>query len=248
MLDEEVRDRLRVAGFLHLKKVFGPTELGHVEALLDPLLERFEGLPSSRAHRPDAKEGGPHLIRDLNRASVELPALKETEVYRRSRELARDLLSVRRVGCSFDHVIYKDPGAGPVDWHQDQVYKTSVPRMRSVHLWIPFHPVGRENGCMQFVEGSHRGGLKPHRSVEGTRVLGSPPEEPYTAEMDLGDVSVHLPLTVHRSLPNRSSTTRRAWILHFSRFGRWEVITPRNVVDLVSQRFWRRRSHEAVSP
>lgn len=56
-----------------------------------------------------------------------------------------------------------------------------------------------------------RSGLVPHLVTEdsGSLYLDPDEEQVITCEMEPGDVSIHLPLTVHRSTPNESDEMRR---------------------------------------
>jgi ectoine hydroxylase-related dioxygenase (phytanoyl-CoA dioxygenase family) len=44
-----------------------------------------------------------------------------------------------------------------------------------------------------------------------------------------GDVIIHLPKTLHGSTTNAGAKTRKAWILHFSPYGRYEPVLPTNL-------------------
>jgi phytanoyl-CoA hydroxylase len=85
-------------------------------------------------------------------------------------------------------------------------------------MWLALDVVDEENGCMRYVGGSHRRGMRPHGR---TKTLGFsqgitdfPREEDLTAERYIsvqpGDVIVHHAMTIHRADANRSSRSRRA--------------------------------------
>ena len=83
-------------------------------------------------------------------------------------------------------------------------------------LWLALDPVDDENGCLRYVPGSHRKGIRAHHP---TSVLGfSQGICNYVAEDELreipiclapGDLVVHHGETIHRANPNRSATRHR---------------------------------------
>jgi phytanoyl-CoA hydroxylase len=115
-----------------------------------------------------------------------------------------------------------DNEATLVLWHQDagyteSVFKSqegSVDQLRMVNLWAPLVPATVENGCMQFIPGSHTLGAVPH--VQKNKFYLEIAEEHLKAragqavniELDPGDVVLFSNLLFHRGLPNRSTTVR----------------------------------------
>lgn len=54
-------------------------------------------------------------------------------------------------------------------WHQDSAYLRRVTfSRRRVHWWLPLHDVTIEQGCMQFVPGSHNSRRMSHVPVAPT--------------------------------------------------------------------------------
>lgn len=115
----------------------------------------------------------------------------------------------------------KMPGdeAFQVLWHQDAAYtdsfgaKGNVEVLRTVNCWSALVPARVENGCMQFIPGSHKAGLVPY--TQKTHYLEIAPEhlEPHLSksiniEMDPGDVVLFHNLLFHQGLPNHSKTIR----------------------------------------
>ena len=106
-------------------------------------------------------------------------------------------------------------------WHQDGGYTEhwhksedgDVSQLGMVNVWTPLVPVRVENGCMQFLAGTHLVGLLPHEEREF--YLEIPPQElePFRdqvvdIELDPGDVVVFDNMLCHRGLPNRSQSIR----------------------------------------
>jgi len=100
-------------------------------------------------------------------------------------------------------------------WHQDGGYTQSegVGEMKMVNVWTPLVPATTENGCMQFVPGTHKLGLVPHEKREhyleiAEGVLRGRTARAMAIELDPGDVVIFNNLLFHQGLPNHSKGVR----------------------------------------
>lgn len=104
-----------------------------------------------------------------------------------------------------------------VNWHQDGGYTaggdTGVNELRMVNVWTSLVPATVENGCMQFIPGTHRLGVVPH--IQDQHYLEIAPDhlQPRLAEAvdvvtEPGDVVLFHNLLFHQGLPNRSQGVR----------------------------------------
>lgn len=114
-------------------------------------------------------------------------------------------------------------------WHQDGgVVLPEADRTFTVTVWVAMTDATEENGCLEYSRRSHRSGLSFHCPTTGTArpaLAGSIPEEwidtdtVVTAPARRGDVLLHVPLTRHRSLPNRTGGIRWSFDLRYHRTG-----------------------------
>lgn len=104
----------------------------------------------------------------------------------------------------------------PTPPHQDGFYFCLKPD-EAVTMWIALDDVDEQNGCVRYLRGSHREGIRPHwRSA----VLGFsqtildfvPPDGPreFVGVVRRGDALVHHSATIHWAHANRSARQRRA--------------------------------------
>jgi ectoine hydroxylase-related dioxygenase (phytanoyl-CoA dioxygenase family) len=104
-------------------------------------------------------------------------------------------------------------------WHQDAGYTPGeAETLRMVNVWTPLVKARVENGCMQFVPGSHRQGVVEHERDQHylripERIMGPLEERVVDVELDPGDVVFFSNLLFHRGLPNRAGHVR--WSLDF---------------------------------
>jgi hypothetical protein len=232
-------------GFLVIHQVTTTEDLALVRSLLDALFDRFDALPAGVANDlAGAGAGAPPRIPDLIRPSRLEPRLRATLTYRRARALAAQLLGGAWWDAlyTFDHAIYKPPrNAAATPWHQDQAYAGYPEAPDAVHFWIPLQDATEANGCMWFVPGTHRGGVVPHEVVATrgrSRTLRASKVDEGAAvccPVAAGGATVHTPLTLHYTGANRTDAPRRAWILHFARFGRLGLLRPRNLMAKARQ-------------
>ncbi|MDF2720550.1 MAG: hypothetical protein K0Q59_225 [Paenibacillus sp.] len=108
-------------------------------------------------------------------------------------------------------------------WHQDAGYTennsgkqdsdTSINDFRMVNVWAPLVPARPENGCMQFIPGTHKLGVvrhehRTHYLEIAEDVLRPRLQEAIDVVLDPGDVVLFNNLLFHCGQPNRSGTIR----------------------------------------
>lgn len=112
---------------------------------------------------------------------------------------------------------------GVVAWHQDYSYWTRTVPMAHLTCWIGLDDATVDNGCLNYVPGSHRWELLP---ITGLAYDMNAIESVLTAdqqaafdkrvaiELEAGCAAFHHPLMVHGSYENRSERSRRALVLN----------------------------------
>ena len=136
--------------------------------------------------------------------------------------MAAAILRTKQVWRRFDGAVYKHPGGGEVEWHQDFAKSTLGAPRCSVHFWIPLNDHAVNAGTLLFVPGSHRIANTKERlgarlSSLGARPVGELEDvTPVGVPLSVGNFSIHTPWTMHGSSPNHSAQTRKALVLEFS--------------------------------
>lgn len=110
----------------------------------------------------------------------------------------------------------------PTPPHQDNYYFNLAPP-NVVTVWLALDPVDDANGCLRYVAGSHRRGVRPHgRSnvlgfSQGLTDYGDADRAAEVAvHLQPGDAVAHHGNTIHRAESNRSpSRHRRAFAMVF---------------------------------
>jgi ectoine hydroxylase-related dioxygenase (phytanoyl-CoA dioxygenase family) len=123
-----------------------------------------------------------------------------------------------------DQIFWKPPKqGGVVAWHQDYSYWTRTKPVAHLTCWCSLDDSTKENGCLQYIPGSHKWGLLPKPVIAG-ELQGIKDflndeqkkqfENPQYAEVKAGEAIFHHSLTLHGSGANTSSKPRRAFVIN----------------------------------
>jgi phytanoyl-CoA hydroxylase len=200
-------------GFVIVRQLLAPADFAELRANLDRYIrEVVSGLPDSDAFyldraRPETLKqmqhmGGDAYFREYTRQPHWLA-------------LARALVG-EEVAAQEPEWFNKPPGTqSPTPPHQDNYYFCLKPP-HVVTIWMALDPVDEENGCLRYVAGSHRRGIRPHARSnilgfsQGITDFGPADRTAEVAvQLQPGDVVAHHGETIHRADPNRSATRHR---------------------------------------
>ena len=115
----------------------------------------------------------------------------------------------------------KDPdNKGFVSWHQDAKYIGFEPH-NWVTAWLAVTDASEENGCMRMWAGTHKEKIREHKDTfnesnlltRGQAVQNVPLEKTIPNELKAGQLSLHHPMIVHGSTPNRSKSRRIGFVI-----------------------------------
>ncbi len=204
-------------GFVFLPGFLGTTEVAAVNQHLTALIrERVPAMPPDVAFYENPAE--PSTLKQIQSLYHYDPLFDSLMFGSRFEALASALLDDRVRGKNMQY-FNKPPRIGqPTPAHQDGYYFMLDPN-EAVTMWMALEPVDEENGCVRYVRGSHRRGLRPHGRTgvlgfsQGITDFGTPEDlanEVYFPTQP-GDLLVHHSLTIHRADGNQSAArTRKA--------------------------------------
>jgi hypothetical protein len=123
-----------------------------------------------------------------------------------------------------DQIFAKPPKkGGVVAWHQDYSYWTRTKPIAHLTCWCGLDDSTKENGCLQYIPGSHKWGLLPKPVIAG-ELQGIKDfldekqkkqfDNPRFAETKAGEAIFHHSLTLHGSGENKSDRPRRAFVIN----------------------------------
>lgn len=116
-----------------------------------------------------------------------------------------------------DKINFKLPGGNGFAPHQDAPAFTEQGQRQHITVMIAVDRATVENGCVEVVIGGHTHGTLPHTAPGGTIPEGIVRELVFSpVQLEPGDVLIFGSYIPHRSGPNLSSTSRRAFFLTFN--------------------------------
>jgi phytanoyl-CoA hydroxylase len=213
MFDPAIKSEYDRQGFVVVREFLSGDHLRTLQAELDRYISAVvPTLPDTNAFfhergRPETLKQMQHMDGDRFFADyarhTRWTALAETLVGEPAR-------------CESPEWFNKPPGVEhPTPPHQDNYYFNLEPS-NVVTIWLALDVVDDENGCLRYVAGSHTRGFRPHGR---SNVLGfsqgildyGPADEAREVKVHLqpGDVVAHHGMTIHRALPNQSTTRNR---------------------------------------
>ena len=141
-------------------------------------------------------------------------------------DIVEDLMGSSAIWFFADKALLKPPKIGvEKPWHQDLPYFPFEPKDEpQIHVaaWIALDEATVENGCMQYIPGSHKLGniTTSHVDTHGLGHLAADMSKVDTSkavivEAKPGDVSFHDGLALHYSAPNTSDKPRWALVLDY---------------------------------
>ena len=140
-------------------------------------------------------------------------------------QAAAELIGVPCLRLWHDQALYKEAGGRYTEPHQDQPY-WPMDETQTLTAWVPFDGSTRETGCMGYVPGSHRAGVRKFINIftadEKVKILEEPAISgiaPVYVEVPHGSIAFHHGLTVHMAMPNKSDRTRRVHTMIYFRDG-----------------------------
>ena len=212
-------------GYVHLPGVLTDDELAEIDDGYDAFMRGEIDVTGRDLYDMVTGEFGTdptgYVVFNVMLPRKYLPAWQGNLFERVSHSIAEQLCG-EGMTLDFDQLLAKQPGREDAvfAWHQDQAYWINTDDRRTATCWLAVDDSTLENGCMQFLPGSHREPVRPHRPAGASR------EEQHTLVTDLrpddevvcvpiarGDITVHNEGILHGSGGNTSaSSKRRAYI------------------------------------
>jgi ectoine hydroxylase-related dioxygenase (phytanoyl-CoA dioxygenase family) len=206
-------------GFILKRSLVSQEMVAQISAEIDSLHERMAEKPSAEVHVSWEKqvEGRPKRIKQLMHSELVSPGLNAVLRSNTVLDIVQALIGPR-ISLFHSKLLMKAAQDGTVTpWHQDYAYwKRGTNRPVQLNCMLAIDPATLENGCIQFVPGTHKGGLQTHDRKEnmsfGVFLPGyfNPRPGAVPIEMQPGDCIFFGPLVVHGSDGNRSAQDRRA--------------------------------------
>ncbi len=219
-ISEDEKNCFLSDGYIRLDNVISEDEL-------DWYRERYDdafGDESEIKHLGGKDEQGRASLPQILQPHRKIPGLLERPYFKRIEGIARFILG-SEASFKTDHMILKPAGHGvATPWHQDQAYHKPEYAYANINFWLPLEGATVEGGSMQYVRGTHRGTVMPHRYlIAGDRQSAMVADHQDYWSMNgealdcpVGSVLLHHSYCMHYAGPNLTQLPRRAFIAVFA--------------------------------
>jgi hypothetical protein len=172
-----------------------------------------------------------------------IPELKETQFYKNSNAIAKQILGHDAPLDVWGHMVRKAPrNPDIVPWHQDEGYWDPSFDYQSFGCWMPLDPATEESGCMSFLPRSHKGGVLRHGFMDNdpavtTLILEEKIDtsKAVLQPVPVAGASIHHNRALHYSGPNRTDRPRRAYV------NEWQIVPVKRDVPYDRPWYWERQ-------
>jgi phytanoyl-CoA hydroxylase len=226
LVSPEEKEAFATRGYVHLRGVLSAEEVDEIETVYNAFLRREIAVEGKDLNDMTTGEHGTdptgYAIVNVMLPRRYYPAWMGNIFEQRAESIAGQLCG-EDMTIDFDQLLAKSPNRPEAvfGWHQDQAYWIDTDDRRTATCWLAVEDSTEENGCMQFLAGSHLEPVRPHRPLHEDRTKS------HTLVTDLrdgdvmtavpiarGDITVHNEGVLHGSGGNYSSDSyRRAYIV-----------------------------------
>jgi phytanoyl-CoA hydroxylase len=221
-------EAFRRDGYVHLPGVMSETEMADIEAVYDQFLRREIAVRGKDFNDMTTGEHGTdpsgYAIVNVMLPRRYFPPWQGNVFERRAASIAEQLCG-EGMRLDFDQLLAKQPGRNDAvfGWHQDQAYWIDTDDRRTATCWLAVDDSTTENGCLQFLPGSHLEPVRPHHPLHGDRSEShtlvtelDPDDVMRPVPISRGDITVHSEGILHGSGGNTTTSSwRRAYIVAF---------------------------------
>jgi len=192
------------------------------------------------SYTADQTKRGEVVPRKLDKPFLKHRNLRTFVMNHRLRSLVEQLIGKPPLLVT-DQIFMKPPRFGSAKpYHQDNAYFLCHPDDQVITAWIALDDVDESNGCLRYIDGSHRGPILEHLPVPGEPHNKAPLAEQIDVKREAlacarkGGVVLHHSKTLHTSHRNESANWRRAYATH------WASEDVTSEVDTIDEAYYNR--------
>ena len=209
-------------GWVVVEGVYTPSKIERIAQLAVEISDA-ELTEDADSYAVDRAEDGTIAPRKINQPFFKASAFQSFVLDERLLGLIQSLIGVEPLLMT-DQIFMKPPNFGSAKpYHQDNFYFKCQPADHVITAWIAMDDVDMTNGCLRYIDGSHKGPVLPHEMPD--------PDEPYNlvppselidlskealAIVNKGGVVFHHCKTLHTSHRNTSNRWRRGYATHWA--------------------------------
>ena len=177
---------------------------------------------SESPYHVDRSTDGQVAPRKIDTPFLKHPAFRTLALDERLTTLLADFPGGQRPLLKGDQILMKPPHFGSAKpYHQDNFYFRILPADHLITAWIALDDVDEANGCLRYIEGSHKNTLLSHEPLAGEpyNLVPNPDlidfKKEALAPVGKGGVVFHHSRTLHSSYRNGSDRWRGGYASHW---------------------------------
>ncbi len=214
VITDTQKAELNERGYTIFPNVFTSEEMAEVAARIESYQKRHEEELARNGAQGISRASEITFTTHLaeNDAQIEAFVRRPEFVYIASELLGPD------TDLYWNQAVFKMPeGEKEFPWHQDDGY-TPVTPSPYLTLWLALNDATPENGCVSVLPGSHKQGVVPHYSSPIGLVChdADDPDQGIPVPVSAGSIAAFWSTTMHKSGVNRSTGSRKAYIIQYS--------------------------------
>ena len=221
-LDTNIYEKYRERGWAVVEGVFADEEMDRIHELATRICDEDLAERSDQAYFADRTDDG-----ELKPRKLDLPFLRHADfraftMDERLRSLVEQFIGKPPLLLQ-DQIFMKPPRFGSAKpYHQDNAYFLLHPDNEAITAWVALDDVDEANGCLRYIEGSHRGPIVEHLPKPGEPFNLSPAQEDIDLSREApacvgkGGIVFHHSKALHTSHRNASDRWRRAYATHWA--------------------------------
>jgi ectoine hydroxylase-related dioxygenase (phytanoyl-CoA dioxygenase family) len=210
-------------GWVVVEDVYSPNKIDRIAQLAVAVSDTELKEEDADSYAVDRAADGTIAPRKINQPFLKESAFQSFVLDQRLSGLIEGLIGVKPLLMT-DQIFMKPPNFGSAKpYHQDNFYFKCQPADHVITAWIAMDDVDMTNGCLRYIDGSHKGPVLPHEMPD--------PDEPYNlvpppelidlsrealAIVNKGGVVFHHCKTLHTSHRNTSNRWRRGYATHWA--------------------------------
>jgi len=219
-MKNELAEKYREQGWVVVEEIFTPEETDEIcREAMEVSSKELENAVAG--YTADESEDGSLAPRKIDHPFLKNAVFRKAALNPKIREVLGDLLG-RTPLLARDQIFMKPPRFGSAKpYHQDNAYFLCSPADDVITAWIALDDVDGENGCLRYIDGSHKLGLVPHEPIPGEPHNKAPRADMVDLSRESlgcvrkGGVIIHHGWTLHTSHRNESDRWRRAYATHW---------------------------------
>ena len=222
MIDQSVVDAFQRDGFVVVDNLLSDVEISRYEAAVTQAVAHRKRKDTRKLEEKTPYEQS--FLQCMN-LWEDFPEVRPLTFHQGIAEVAAQLIGANALRLWHDQALYKEAGGRITDTHQDLPY-WAMAETDALTAWIPFQGSTIQSGCMGFIPGSHKLGLRKLVNIfrAGSEDLEEQANElkiqdPVYVEVPRGAVSFHHGLTAHDAKPNLTEKNRPVHTMIFFRDG-----------------------------